>query len=175
MNEPTAKDFPDVTTMTPWDLAQAIAINSDEATYLWNKSGDTDEETDANREKARVYYDRRNACVAEIRDRQLAVPAGGAAGAGLRETVAEAALHALDTFFYGQSFRDDAEYRAAKGRAVADAVLAAIPAGGLGELLARADREVLASVRRLLDWEQGVTAADATRVRSWLARAEGRS
>ena len=73
---PEQKEFPDPAGMTLWDIAQAIAINSDIATHLFYKHSDTDDEQAANRAKAAIYYDRRNDLVAEIRDRERAVIGG---------------------------------------------------------------------------------------------------
>jgi hypothetical protein len=79
----------DVKSMTLWELAQAIAINSDEGTYLAHKPTNTDEEDDANQRAAQAHYDRRNACVREIRDREAAalIPRD-ATGELLREATA---------------------------------------------------------------------------------------
>lgn len=67
--EARSSEYRDPKTMTPWELAQAIAINSDIAGSLYAKRGENDD-SDPNYRAAGGYYQRRNDCIAEIRDRE---------------------------------------------------------------------------------------------------------
>lgn len=62
----------DRTKQSYWELAQAVALNSDMATYFAYKPFETDEEEAENQRIAKEYFDIRNNCVREIRDREQA-------------------------------------------------------------------------------------------------------
>lgn len=58
------KDF------TLWELAQAIALASDQATYFEYKQSKTEEEVDSDLAYAARCFAVRNDCIREIRDRE---------------------------------------------------------------------------------------------------------
>lgn len=56
--------------LTMWEIAQAIAVASDQATYFRHKADATDDEDVSNQAYADQCFGVRNDCIAEIRDRE---------------------------------------------------------------------------------------------------------